>query len=143
MRAESEGASLSVLTSGGRSVLISLLADYVLEQGTIRDTVEASVFGADGDRGVPELLYGALDAVYGDHVSHRGAVLDVAAGCYVAREQGEPLAQGEGGDEASGAEDDNGYDHEDVRLEAQLRGGEQRGDGYYGGEDGAPEAVRA
>src|SRR3712207_7084749 len=72
---------------------------------------------ADRDRGVPELLDGALDALNGDHVPYLGAVLDVAPGCYVAGEQGEPLAQREGGDEADRGEHDHGYEHQDVGLE--------------------------
>src|SRR5215210_9211533 len=91
---------------------LSPLADYVLEKRAVRDPVEISVFGADGDRSVPELFDGALDAVHGDHIPYRSAVLDVASGRDVAGEEDEALAQGEGGDEAEGGEHDYGQEHD-------------------------------
>src|SRR3712207_3816632 len=96
---------------------LPLFADDVFEEGAVRDAVEVGVFGADGDRGVPELLDGALDAVYGDHISDGGAVLNVSPGGDVAGEQREALTEGEGCDEADGREDDHGYEDEYVGLE--------------------------
>src|SRR5919202_4160356 len=91
---------------------LPLFADDVFEEGAVGDTVEVPVFGADGDRGVPEFLDGALDAVYGDDVSHLGAVLDVAPRGDVTGEEGEPLAQSQGGDEPDRTEDDYGEQYE-------------------------------
>src|SRR5215207_6855532 len=122
---------------------LSSLADGLLQESAVRYAVEVSVLGADGDRGVPELFDGAFDAVHGDHISYRGAVLDVASGCDVAGQEDEALAQGEGGDEAEGGEHDHSQEHDYVGLEAELVRGEQGGDVDYRHKHDAPEGVRA
>src|SRR5215210_1076095 len=122
---------------------LSPLADYVLEKRAVRDTVEISIFGADGDRSVPELFDGTLDAVDGDYISYRGTILNVASGCDVAGEEGQPLAQGEGGNEADGGEHDYGQEHDHVGLESELGRGEKGGDYDYRYKDGAAEYARA
>src|ERR671911_350097 len=115
----------------------------VLEESPVRDAVKVAVLGADGDRGVSEFLDGALDAVHGDDVSYPGTVLDVAACGYVAGEEGEPLAEGEGGDETDRPEDDYGEQDKHVGLEPDLLGGEERRHCDHGREHDAPEDVRA
>src|SRR5919112_4196856 len=134
---------LASWSAAGIARRLSPLADDALEERAVGDSVEISVFGADGDRGVPELFDGALDAVHGDHIPYRGAVLDVASGCDVAGEEDEALAQGEGGDEAEGGEHDHGQEHDYVGLEAELVRGEQGGDDDYRHKHDAPEGVRA
>src|SRR5215210_9494790 len=121
---------------------LSSLPNDVLEEGAVRDAVEVSFFVADRDRGVAQLLDGALDAVHGDHIPNLGAVLDVAACGDVAGEEGEPLAEGQRGDESHRCEDYYGEQYEHVGLEAELLGGEQRRCGDYDREDDAPEDVR-
>src|SRR5215212_2215087 len=131
-----------MLTAAGIAWGLSPLSDDLFQERAVRDAVEVSVFGADGDRGVPEFFDGAFDAVYGDHISYCGTVPDVASGRDVAGEEGEALAQGEGGDEADGGEHDDGQEHDDVGLEAELGRGEKGGDDDDRYEDYAAEGVR-
>src|SRR5215211_3589637 len=129
--------------AAGIALRLSPLADYVLEECAVRDAVEVSVFGAERDRSVPQFFDGTFDAVDGDHISYGGTILDVASGRDVAGEGGQPLAQGEGGDEAGGGEQDRGQEHDHVGFEAELGRSEQGGYHDYRYEDDAAEYARA
>jgi len=64
--------------------------------------------------------------------------LDLAARREVGGEEGEALAEGEGGDEPYSGEHDDGEQDHNVSLAAELGRGQQGGDGDYGGEHSAP-----